>query len=242
MDLYYLTGGIALLNTCLGQADACFEAAILSIAELPPKVEIDGILKSTEVFLLSYIPRLLSVLILTPDSPDNRLLHLPNLLIEQLKLFSYDKKSTTLAALNLHILDMLTTASRAQYPFNIPGVISNDNLYGSDPKFLRELERMCDMSVDDILTNLGDLGPGRAQSTVALELFERIVVHSDVQVETQFMLATNLWGLALKSGGTSLNDPKLPQRIVRHLEWLVENDGERCQDLIGLIATIKRKL
>lgn len=68
MDLYLLSGQVALLNVCLGQADACFEAALSLVAELPKFVEIDGKPRGTESYLVSYICNFLSTLIIVPVS------------------------------------------------------------------------------------------------------------------------------------------------------------------------------
>lgn len=68
MNLYLMSGQVALLNLCFGQADAFFEAAINSIRELPKTCEIDGKPKSTENFLISFIANSLSTLIIVPVS------------------------------------------------------------------------------------------------------------------------------------------------------------------------------
>jgi hypothetical protein len=69
MDLYLLSGQVALLNLCLGQADSCFEAAIKLIPMLPKSVEIDGgKTRGTEEYLVSYVCKFLSNLILVPVS------------------------------------------------------------------------------------------------------------------------------------------------------------------------------
>lgn len=68
MKLYLMSGQVALLNLCFGQADASFEAAIHLIKELPKTCEIDGKPKSTESFLISFIANLLSTLIIVPVS------------------------------------------------------------------------------------------------------------------------------------------------------------------------------
>lgn len=70
LDLYLATGQIALANLCLGQSDACFEAAINLLSELPPHFEVDGRQKSSEPYLLSYVQKFLSLLILVPVSND----------------------------------------------------------------------------------------------------------------------------------------------------------------------------
>lgn len=66
MDLYLLSGQIALTNHCLGQADSCFEATIKLIVELPKTVEIDGKWKSSETYLVQFVTNLLSTLIIVP--------------------------------------------------------------------------------------------------------------------------------------------------------------------------------
>lgn len=68
MDLYLMSGQVALLNLCFGQADAFFEAAINLVMELPKTCEIDGKPKSTESYLISFISNLLSSLIIVPVS------------------------------------------------------------------------------------------------------------------------------------------------------------------------------
>jgi hypothetical protein len=66
LELYYATGEIALANLCLGQSDACLEAAIQSLTELPRKMEIDGRMKSLDFYLQSYVQKLLSLLLIVP--------------------------------------------------------------------------------------------------------------------------------------------------------------------------------
>lgn len=68
LDLYVLSGQTALANLCLGQADACFEAAIQLLSELPKSLDVDGRQKSSEFYLQSYVLKLLSILIVVPVS------------------------------------------------------------------------------------------------------------------------------------------------------------------------------
>lgn len=73
MDLYLLSGHTALQNLCLGQADACFEAVLNLLPELPKQIVVDRIEKSTEPYLLSYVSKFLSTLILVPVSNNKTL-------------------------------------------------------------------------------------------------------------------------------------------------------------------------
>lgn len=66
LDLYLFTAEIALANLCLGQADACLEAALNLLPELPKMLEIDGRQRSSEFYLQSYVMKLLSFLVLVP--------------------------------------------------------------------------------------------------------------------------------------------------------------------------------
>lgn len=68
MDLYLMSGQVALLNLCFGQADSFFETAISLIKELPKTCEIDGKPKSTENYLIAFISNMLSTLLITPVS------------------------------------------------------------------------------------------------------------------------------------------------------------------------------
>lgn len=81
-------------------------------------------------------------------------------------------------------------------------MVSNDDLYGHDPKFLQEVNNMCAQVVDAILLQLKSLGVAqqqRSQAELALELFLRIVKYADLERETIAQLAVNLWLLANKA-------------------------------------------
>lgn len=68
LDLYLLSGQVALVNQCLGQADACFKAALSLLPEMPRTLELDGKHRSTEPYLVSYLCHLLSTLLVVPVS------------------------------------------------------------------------------------------------------------------------------------------------------------------------------
>lgn len=251
MDLYYLAGSAALTNGCLGQADACFVAAINLMDELTPQVDIDGTVRSIDGYLLSYIPRLLTVLVLTPDSPDLGILYLPNLITERVAEIGFESK-VTLSMVYLLLLDFYITITAESYPNQLPDVISNDRLYGSHPKFIAEVEGILNQLVEKLLEQLqflGDIGHVRLQASLSLELFQRIVCKSDLseEQETQFMLAVNLWNLAMKNRA-SLADPSLPKRIVGMLQERIEQyEGSIVvpgfvESLARILPRLQRKL
>lgn len=76
---------------------------------------------------------------------------------------------------------------------------SNDSLYGSDAKFIQEINNVISIIIGKILTILKDLGNCRKQSQLCIELFCRIVTRSTLDVNL-ITVAFNLWQLSLKNG------------------------------------------
>lgn len=101
-------------------------------------------------------------------------------------------------------------------------VVSNDELYGHDPKFLDEVNNLCAFVVEEILRRLSLLGNAhqyKLQATLALELLVRIARYADLSKEQIFQLALNLGLLAIK------HESQLePKYIVGHFQL-------RCNDL-----------
>lgn len=120
MELYLASGQVALLNVCLGQADACFESAINLIADLPTSIEVDGTSKSSEPFLVSYLSSLLSTLICVPDSPDQGVLYLVRLMLDVLKDYPFEENSSALSTVYFRTIDMLYAQSLDEFPYSIP--------------------------------------------------------------------------------------------------------------------------
>ncbi|KAH8310623.1 hypothetical protein KR044_002256 [Drosophila immigrans] len=203
MDLYLLCGQLALRHLCLGQADACFEAALQLVNELPTvAVDFEGKPRCLERYLVAYLCNMLATLIVVPDSPEQGVLYFLRLLLDIVGRRSFKANSTAPTIIYLHALDMLYVQSLEQFPYNIDGVVSNDGLYGHDPKFLVEVNNLCGQVVDAILLQLKSLGAAqqlRTQAQLSMELFMRIVRYADLDKEPLCQLAVKLWLLANKS-------------------------------------------
>ncbi|KAE8740858.1 hypothetical protein FOCC_FOCC013650 [Frankliniella occidentalis] len=218
LELYLLSGQVALLNQCLGQADACLKAALSLIADVPKIIEIDGKQKSSEPYIVSYICNFLSTLLIVPDSPEQGVLYLTRGLLNVIQNYSWDPQSAGRATVYLYVLDMLSTAAQESYPYHIDMVDSNDVLYGSDPKFIAELNRMCSVVVEEILSHLQYLGKNELfskQSSLALDLLIRIATKADLSKPDLATLALNLWNLSQKHGCL---DVKLAVRTTEYLK------------------------
>ncbi|ALC47849.1 CG8202 [Drosophila busckii] len=245
MDLYLLCGQLALRHVCLGQADACFEAALQIVEELPVAiVDFEGKSRSLERYLVTYFCNMLATLIIVPDSPEQGVLYFPRLLLDVVGRRSFKPNSTAPTIIYLHALDMLYVQSLKQFPYHITGVVSNDALYGHDPKFLVEVNSLCAQVVEAILVQLKTLGASqqtRDQAQLAMELFMRIVRYADLEKEPLCQLAVKLWLLANKAQA-QLDSETIPQTLcsVEHFYRLVkDNSPARAQTIAKLLLRLR---
>ncbi|CAG5089847.1 Similar to Vps35l: VPS35 endosomal protein-sorting factor-like (Mus musculus) [Cotesia congregata] len=217
LQLYLLSGQVALLNQCLGQADACFKAALSLIPEMPKTIEIDGRPKNTEPYLLSYLSNFLSTLLVVPDSPEHGVLYLMRGLLNAVQR-CFDENSSIKCALYLRVLDLLSTITLETYPYHVDKVDSNDRLYGSDKKFISEVDKICTKVLDEILNHLKYLGSTSQydkQSSLSMDLFGRLVMRADLKQSTLANLTVSLWNLSLKHGCA---DPKMRTRTIEYVK------------------------
>ncbi|XP_034113243.1 VPS35 endosomal protein sorting factor-like [Drosophila albomicans] len=245
MDLYLLCGQLALRHLCLGQADACFEAALQLVNELPTvAVDFEGKPRCLERYLVAYLCNMLATLIVVPDSPEQGVLYFLRLLLEIVGRRSFKANSTAPTIIYLHALDMLYVQSLEQFPYHIDGVVSNDALYGHDPKFLVEVNNLCGQVVDAILLQLKSLGAAqqlRTQAQLSMELFMRIVRYADLDKEPLCQLAIKLWLLANKSQA-ELDSETIPQTLcsVEHFYKLVKDASpSRAQTIAKLLLRMR---
>ncbi|XP_012255846.2 VPS35 endosomal protein-sorting factor-like isoform X2 [Athalia rosae] len=216
LQLYLLSGQVALLNQCLGQADACFKAALSLVPEMPKTIEIDGRQKSSEPYLLSYLSNFLSTLLVVPDSPEHGVLYLMRGLLNAVQR-CFETNSSSKSYLYLRVLDLLSTVTQENYPYHVDKVESNDTLYGSDKKFINEVNKICSKVLEEILSHLKYLGSsdqGSKQSALALELFAHLIIRADLKQPALATIAVNLWKLSQKHGSA---DPKLSARTIEYM-------------------------
>ncbi|KAF7273553.1 hypothetical protein GWI33_013750 [Rhynchophorus ferrugineus] len=197
LELYLLSGQVALYSTCLGQANATFRAIIKIIRELPAGPE-------TESFLLSFVRKFLSLLLVVPDNPERGVRSLLKSLLNALRNFKWQDNSYVLGVIYIHVIDLLSVAGQEMYPYRIEKVEANDSLWGSDPKFTREITRITAIVIGDVCSILRNLGPGQKQYQIALDLFIRIAIRSDLSNEELNTLAVKLWNLCLKTDQADL--------------------------------------
>lgn len=242
MDLYLLSGQIALVNQCFGQADACFEEALNLVVELPNSIKS----KNMDSYLISYLTNMLATLVLVPDSPERGVLYLLRLLLDVVPKYPFTTHSSGPIPIYLNVLDMLYVESFEEFPFYIPQVVSNDELYGHDPKFLAEVNNLCSFVVEEILRQLSLLGSSqqfKLQATLALELLVRLLRYADLSKEHTYQLAFNLWLLALKheSQLETNHIPRLTESLHELYKLLKDTKSKQASSLKELLLRMHSK-
>lgn len=179
------------------------------------------------------------------DSPEQGVLYLIRMLLETVKQLSFEPENSCLVRIYLLILDTLLASAREKYPYHILNVISNDELYGSDPKFIDEVHSHCSQVVELILAQLKSLGNSnnlRAQCQFALELFLKLALNANVANEKTFTLTLNLWNLAMKN--RKLIEAKMPGKFLIKIEHLIKrtDDPQLRHALEELTSKMKVKM
>ncbi|XP_061667033.1 VPS35 endosomal protein-sorting factor-like isoform X2 [Syngnathoides biaculeatus] len=204
LHLYLLSGQVALANQCLSQADAFLKAAVSILPEVPRSISVEGKLRSSESFLLDFINNFLSTLLVVPDHPEHGVLYLVRGVLNMVQDYTWEDNSDAKVRVYICALPLLAAMSQESYLYTIPKMDSNETLYGGDPKFLSEINKLCETLIGQILDNLKVLGreepTTRRQGTLAFSLFCVLLTHGDLRNNKLSQLAVNLWNLSHKNG------------------------------------------
>ncbi|XP_051795896.1 VPS35 endosomal protein-sorting factor-like isoform X2 [Acanthochromis polyacanthus] len=235
LSLYLLSGQVALANQCLSQSDAFLQAAVSILPEVPRSISIEGKLRSSESFLLDFINNFLATLLVVPDHPEHGVLYLVRGLLNMVQDYTWEDNSDAKVRVYISALPLLAAMSQETYLYSIPKVDSNETLYGGDPKFLSEINKLCETLIGQILDHLKALGRDespRRQGALAFSLFGVLLAHGDLRNNKLSQLAVNLWNLSHKHGYCET-------RIsVRTLEYIKHQAQQ--PDMVHLSDTVQR--
>uniref|UniRef100_A0A1A7WFA7 VPS35 endosomal protein-sorting factor-like n=1 Tax=Iconisemion striatum TaxID=60296 RepID=A0A1A7WFA7_9TELE len=207
LNLYLLSGQVALANQCLSQADAFLKAAVGVLPEVPRSISVEGKFRSSEIFLLDFINNFLATLLVVPDHPEHGVLYLVRGLLNMVQDYTWEDNSDGKVRVYASALSLLAAMSQETYLYSIPKMDSNETLYGGDPKFLSEINKLCETLIGQILDHLKVLARdeqnARRQSALAFSLFGVLLAHGDLRNSKLNQLAINLWNLSHKHGHCS---------------------------------------
>lgn len=110
---------------------------------------------------------------------------------------------------------------------------------------MNEINKLCTQVTSQILLSLkalADAGNYRIQATLALQLFQKIVLYSDILDGKSYQLAVNLWNLAIKQRVNVKNADFVRYLTLIEEEIELADDNHRKGRLIELYNRVKAKL
>ncbi|CAH2086468.1 unnamed protein product [Euphydryas editha] len=230
-QLYLLGAHAALLGACVGQAEANLKALVGLIPDIPQYIQEDGQNKPTHDRVLGLLCNFLSTLLILPDNMDsNSKAYILSGFIKIMERIHWKKTDPLYYTLLLRTLDLLCHMTQEKYVYHIDGVLSNDELYGSEEEFIEVLENHATNICQEILVvlkALGDVKETKKQYNLALELFWRIIKRSDLKESSMTSLAVNLWVLSQKMQDSNNNFAKT---MLSALESDTSAEGRRLFD------------
>ncbi|CAG0921980.1 unnamed protein product [Notodromas monacha] len=245
LDLYSLTGQVALANQCWGQAEACFQAIVDDLKLLPKCIEIDGRKASTDPWFEQFVMNFASALLLLPDASDEEPMVVLKRLLDMLDAHQWERQTDGLFRVQLGILQLLSAATQEVYIHHIEGVDSNDTLYGGQGTFLQEVEDLASGLLEDLLGKLKECEDQQAyqrQMDMGVRMLDTLTQFADLREPALVKLAVNLWNLVQRNGGAV--GQKL---LVRRLESLKRRsesgftDDSGVEGLYSLIPKLQFK-
>lgn len=137
----------------------------------------------------------------------------------------------------LNVIDTLCYLAQDTYPYQIQNVISNNQLYGNDVKFVNEIDELASNILNELLKIIKETKQEKLQSQIALELFERIVTKADLCEDKIFSLAINLWNLSCSDH----NDQRIHSVVLQNIHSMRRqcNSKSHCQRIDDLILRMK---
>ncbi|XP_077595458.1 VPS35 endosomal protein-sorting factor-like [Stigmatopora nigra] len=241
LHLYLLSGQVALSNQCLSQADAFLKAAVGLLTEVPRSIIVEGKARSSETFLLDFIANFLSTLLVVPDHPEHGVLYLVRGVLNVVQDYTWEDNGDAKVRVYVSALPLLAAMSQETYLYAIPQVDSNETLYGGDPKFLSEIDKLCETLIGQILDHLKALGREentRRQSALAFSLFCVLLAHGDLRNNKLSQLAVNLWNLSHKHGHC---ETRVSVRTLEHMKrQSLQADMSHLTDAIHRLALTSR--
>uniref|UniRef100_A0A8C5C6N6 VPS35 endosomal protein-sorting factor-like n=1 Tax=Gadus morhua TaxID=8049 RepID=A0A8C5C6N6_GADMO len=226
LSLYLLSGQVALANQCLSQADAFFKAAVSLLPEVPRTISVEGKSRSSESLLLDFINNFFAMLLVVPDHPEHGVLYLVRGVLNMVQDYTWEDNGDAKVKVYISALPLLAAMSQETYLYSIPKVDSNETLYGGDPKFLTEIDKLCETLISQVLDYLKTLGREentvRRQGSLSFSLFSSLLAHGDLRNNKLNQLAVNLWNLNHKHG---CSDTRTSVRTLEYIKQQAQQPG-----------------
>ena len=209
LDLYLVASNVALLNGAIGQAEDLAKAAVKLFGEIPAFPTDLELAKTrrkceaTEARMLEFVMRFASLLVVIPGHPELGPFYLFGGLLKVLGSFQFLPGSEVPTRVAMGLIATLCALAQEELPYEIKNLDSNNVLYGGDPMYLEELNKLVDQLVERILAQLTALKESNpsAQKTLAAEFFDLTVSIASLNAKSG-NLSASLFNIAKESPPT----------------------------------------
>jgi anti-sigma28 factor (negative regulator of flagellin synthesis) len=168
LELSIQCAEIALLNQCLPQTDTFLKSAISLIPDLPLFSEIDGKKVSNDEKLIELILNLLSFLVIVPGHPEYGPFYIIQGLLNAMKKYPWYNTNQVIyyqMKIYMSILNYLSVMGQKSLPYHYFNVQSNDELYGNNQEYMKEVFELSNSLVDEIIMQLTKLAEKTPEMT-----------------------------------------------------------------------------
>jgi hypothetical protein len=237
------------------QAEGFAKAAISLIPEVPTHLTVGNQMFATEDDLIGYLRHFCSFLLLFPGNPEHGPFYLVKGLINAIQSYdawkSADKDDSTSGgppSLNsqvgkcrvyLALFSLFSAYAQPVFPYRIPRVESNDQLYGGSEEYVTQLRQLTDevsTEVFAILSQLGersDINSKRHQGALALE-FANLILNTVQMASQSASLVVKLVQLAVKAG------PAVEKAFLDNtMKSLASRKGQWYTEILNKLSQIK---
>lgn len=209
LSLLLHCANVALLNQCLPQTDTFLKQAVGLIPEMPLTEEIDGGKRvHTEEKLACFVKSLLSFMVVAPGHPDHGPFYIVQGLLNALPKYQWQPTTGIQTKVYIDMLSLLCTYAQKKFPYHIPHVESNDQLYGGAPEYMKELGESITTTIEEIMKQLTALGERTDaiakvnQSKLVLDLVNQLASRMDLNNNGVSDFLLKLIELSNKSKGS----------------------------------------
>ncbi|TRY63417.1 hypothetical protein TCAL_02649 [Tigriopus californicus] len=211
---------VCLMCRCFGQAESSLKVLFKTLGELGQAHEANRDLrerKELECTLLGLCSQLFSLLLVVPDNVEHGILYMIRGALNAINRFPWSLHSAHRAELNIRALQLLSVVTWDDYPYHIEGLDSNDVLYGSNPKFVDEVNQISGTVLGQVLDQIQDLtsnGFKKESGRLSWQLLQTCYGFVDLESSEKLVkLAQKLWSLSKKQNELQPQTDRLLQEV-----------------------------
>jgi hypothetical protein len=239
LNLYLLSGSVAMMNNSMPQAEGFLKAAITLVQEVPIVIEVDGQAKSTEEQLLNFLQNFVSLLVVLPGHPEHGPFYLTKGLLKVVKDYTWEKGSVGKTRVLNSLLSLYSAFYQPSLPYHIDKLDSNDALYAGDPDFQEELLGNITKLLEEILEDTtkarddADAQVQRKAGRLALDVYNNLITNAELNAKSA-TLGYNLFSIAKKA----LTSPVDTAYVKSSLQFTETLPSKMGQELAKKLKTL----